>query len=312
MPSTLLASQYLQFGHRFSPLKVSGISGPYLAVAVPSRLYFPKTPSKQLNRMRIVIKDNFDVKGIHTAVFNKSVSRLRTGAKTTAPVVSELLAKLEELLGVTETLIDVGKEWTADNPMGTGQVTYKQIHGPASYDYQSEWAKEYGEMFGKAPYLAPAIKNGWTDVKPINPEEVAGAWKQVDAYKKWFQTKYLSADPDTSSIAMMVGRWIWKLNYRDTLNETPNAGRDYGFGQEFSPSFAEPELLIYIWQYEYHSKISQYTPVAVSITGAKGSDRVLLKLAEELLAFACIPATVLTGKTPFPAQEHRLPGDWKL
>jgi len=38
----------------------------------------------------------------------------------------------------------------------------------------------------------------------------------------------------------------------------------------------------------------------------------LLKLAEEFLAFADIPTTVLTGRTPFPAKEHRLPSDWKL
>ncbi|KAK3358401.1 hypothetical protein B0T24DRAFT_600112 [Lasiosphaeria ovina] len=197
-----------------------------------------------------------------------------------------------------------------------GELTYERIHGPASYDYQSRWAKEYAEKFGKAPYLPPAIKNRWPYVTTITPENVAGAWKQVDAYNKWFQSKYLSADPETSSTAVMVDRWTWKLNYRDTLKETPNAGRDYGFGQEFSSSFAELlELVICIGQYEYHSEISQtieYAPVAVSLTGAKGSDQMLLKLAEEFLAFAGIPATVLAGKTPFSAKEHRLPPDWKL
>ncbi|KAK0645729.1 amidase signature domain-containing protein [Cercophora newfieldiana] len=446
-------------GNRFSLLKVSGIFGPSLAVAVPSRLYFPKTPSKPLNGMRIVVKDNFDVKGIHTVVSNKSFLRFRPEASETAPVVSELLAKGAVLIGKVKMTSFADREYPPSdwidyhcpfNPRGDGYLvpegsssgsavavaaydwldasfgtdtsaslrapaaaqgifglrtshgaisaesiiplvprfdvvgfmardigtmkllaaellpktspasattkfpkkliynpdwlqcpdlpqvrdmfegfvakleeflgvsksTYERIHGPASYDYQSKWAKEYAETFGKAPYLSPAIKNRWPYVKTITPENVAGAWEQVDAYKKWFQSKYLSADPETGSTAIMVDRWTWKLNYRDTLKETPNAGRDYGFGQEFSPSFAElPELVICIGQYEYHSEISQtieYAPVAVSLIGAKGSDQMLLKLAEGFLNFTGIPATVLTGKTPFPAKEHRLPIDWKL
>jgi len=85
--------------NRFSLLKVSGIFGPSLAVAVPSRLYFQKSPSKPLSGMRIVVKDNFDVKGIHTVVSNKSFLKFRADASQTAPVVSELLAKGAVLIG---------------------------------------------------------------------------------------------------------------------------------------------------------------------------------------------------------------------
>jgi hypothetical protein len=41
------------------------------------------------------------------------------------------------------------------------QQTYERIHSPAAYEYQSEWADDYAEMFGKAPYLPPALKNRW-------------------------------------------------------------------------------------------------------------------------------------------------------
>jgi hypothetical protein len=37
-----------------------------------------------------------------------------------------------------------------------------------------------------------------------------------------------------------------------------------------------------------------------------------MKLAEEFLQSAGIPSKVMVGKTPFPAQEHRLPSDWHL
>jgi hypothetical protein len=56
-------------------------------------------------------------------------------------------------------------------------------------------------------------------VKTITAEEVAGAWEQVDAYREWFTSKYLSADNENASSAIMVDRWTWKLNYRDTLKE---------------------------------------------------------------------------------------------
>lgn len=38
----------------------------------------------------------------------------------------------------------------------------------------------------------------------------------------------------------------------------------------------------------------------------------LLQLAEKFLDFAKIPTKVLTGRTAFPALEHRLPPDWEL
>jgi len=56
-------------------------------------------------------------------------------------------------------------------------------------------------------------------VKTITPDEMAGTWTQVDAYAKWFQTKYLSADDETGSTAIMVDPWTWNLGYRDTLRE---------------------------------------------------------------------------------------------
>jgi Asp-tRNA(Asn)/Glu-tRNA(Gln) amidotransferase A subunit family amidase len=87
--------------NRFSLLKVSGIFGPSLAVAVPSRLYFEKSLSKPLNGVRIVVKDSFDVKGIHTVVSNKSFLKYRPPATETSPVICELLAKGAILVGKT-------------------------------------------------------------------------------------------------------------------------------------------------------------------------------------------------------------------
>ncbi|KAK0610591.1 amidase signature domain-containing protein [Bombardia bombarda] len=465
-------------------LGVSGIFGPTLAVAVPSRLYFPPDPRKPLNGLRIAVKDNYDIKGVHTVASNKSFLKLREPAAKTAPAIQDLInkgavivgktkmtsfadreyppsdwidyhcpfnprgdgylvpqgsstgsaaavaayewldagfgtdtsasvrmpasgqgifglrsswgtislegviplvkrfdvvgflardikmmqllgremnpapkttkttafpkqilynpdwlkgsklaearsmlddfvEKLEEFLGVKKTVVDVESAWTEEDPMGTGKPfreqflnTYERIHGPATLEYQSAWAKEYANKFGKAPYLPPSIKNRWPYVKTITSEQVAEAYKEADAYKDWFQKRYLFADNETSSTAIMVGRWTWRLEHRDVLRENPNTGKDYGFSVEFGPSYAGlPELVFCIGQLEYESPISQtreYYPVSMSIIGAKGSDQMLLKLAEEFLAFAGVPSKVLTGRTAFPAPEHHLPSDWHL
>ncbi|XXG98833.1 hypothetical protein Hte_005163 [Hypoxylon texense] len=231
--------------------------------------------------------------------------------------------KLEEFLGVKRTIVDIEKQWTRDDPMKTGKSfeqeflrTYELIQGPATYEYQSAWSKKYAEKFGKAPYIPPALKNRWPYVKTMTPEQVVGAHEQADAYRYWFQTQILPSDGNGVSSAVMVDRWTWSLNYRDRLREAPNDSKDYGFGQEFSASIAElPELVICIGQYGYDSTISQtreYAPVAVSLIGAKGSDQMLLKLAEEFMNYAGIQAKVLVGRTPFPAPDHFLPPDWHL
>lgn len=55
---------------------MSGIFGLTLAIAVPSRLYFEKSASKTLDGMSIAVNDNFDLKGIHTAVSSNVVSQV--------------------------------------------------------------------------------------------------------------------------------------------------------------------------------------------------------------------------------------------
>jgi Asp-tRNA(Asn)/Glu-tRNA(Gln) amidotransferase A subunit family amidase len=81
--------------------------------------------------MRIVIKDNFDIKGIHTVVSNKSFLQFRTEASQTAPVVSELLAKGAVLIGKVKMTSFADREYPPSdwidyhcpsNPRGDGYL----------------------------------------------------------------------------------------------------------------------------------------------------------------------------------------------
>ncbi|KAK0104869.1 hypothetical protein ONS95_005135 [Cadophora gregata] len=167
------------------------------------------------------------------------------------------------------------------------------------------------------PHIPPTLKNRWPYVTTITKGEVDEAHEQARVYKDWFCKTFLHPEDDRFSNAIMVDRWSWMgPNYRDTLKEAPNIGRDYGFLQEFSTSFAGvPELVMCIGQCEYLSDISkrkEYAPVAASFIGAPGSEHMLMKMAEEFLTYAGIPTKVLTGKTAFPAPECRTPNEWYL
>lgn len=63
-------------------------------------------------------------------------------------------------------------------------------------------------------------------VKTMTPEEVIGAHEQADAYREWFQTQILPSDGNGASSAVMVDRWTWRLNYRDTLKEYVMSSND--------------------------------------------------------------------------------------
>ncbi|KAH6637210.1 hypothetical protein F5144DRAFT_487713 [Chaetomium tenue] len=186
-------------------------------------------------------------------------------------MLEEFVAKLEKFLGVNKTIVNVEKEWTEDDPLGTGKTfeeeflrTYERIHGPASYEYQSKWAEDPTSR-QSPPKRLRARGTRWTHIK-------SGS------------SRRLRMRAGTTGLA--------KNSARASQNCRSSSSA-----------------------YRYESAISQtteYAPVAASIIGAKGSDRMLLKLAEEFLAFSGIPGTVLTGRTPFAAEDSRLPPGWKL
>ncbi|KAK0741487.1 amidase signature domain-containing protein, partial [Schizothecium vesticola] len=100
-------------------------------VAVPSRLYFEKTPAKPLHGMRIVIMDNLDMKGVQTVASNKSFLKFRPEANQSAPVVSELLAKGAVLVGKVKMTSFADREFPPSdwidhhcpfNPRGDGYL----------------------------------------------------------------------------------------------------------------------------------------------------------------------------------------------
>ncbi len=112
-------------------LGVQGAFGPTLSIAVPSRLYFPPSPTKPLNGLRVALKDNYDLKGVHTVVSNKSFLKFQPPATKTAPAIQDLIRKGAVIVGKTKMTTFADREYPPSdwidyhcpfNPRGDGYL----------------------------------------------------------------------------------------------------------------------------------------------------------------------------------------------
>lgn len=80
------------------------------SVAVPSRLYYPKSPEKPLNGLRISVKDNMHVQGLVTSLGNRAYAELYGTQSSTAQYVAELQALGAVVVGKTKLSAFAGSE----------------------------------------------------------------------------------------------------------------------------------------------------------------------------------------------------------
>lgn len=76
---------------RFQPLKSTSPDGLHSAVAVPSRLHFPRSAERPLNGFRIAVKDNYHLAGIVTTHGSRSYAKCYGIQNTTSTYVERLL-----------------------------------------------------------------------------------------------------------------------------------------------------------------------------------------------------------------------------
>jgi hypothetical protein len=81
----------------------AGVAGQSLAVAVPSRLYFTKTPEKPLAGVRVGIKDIYDVAGLKTSNGNRAWYHLYPPATEHATPVNRLVEAGAVIVGKMKT-----------------------------------------------------------------------------------------------------------------------------------------------------------------------------------------------------------------
>lgn len=76
-------------------------ASPNLAIAVPSRLYFPPSAGKPLNGLRVAIKDNIDIAGVRTTGASMSYGELYGNALKSASAIQKLIDLGAVIVGKT-------------------------------------------------------------------------------------------------------------------------------------------------------------------------------------------------------------------
>ncbi|KAI5802996.1 amidase signature domain-containing protein [Geopyxis carbonaria] len=74
------------------PLSAGISAAGSLTIAVPSKLYTPRTPEKPLGGVRLAVKDLYDLDGLTTSFGNSALFSLSSPATTTAAAVSALIS----------------------------------------------------------------------------------------------------------------------------------------------------------------------------------------------------------------------------
>lgn len=86
-----------------------------LGVAIPSRLYYPKSTTKPLNGLRIAIKDNVHLAGVATTAGSKAFAKLYPKQHKTARAIVKLIELGAIIVGKTKTAqFSDGDTTTAD------------------------------------------------------------------------------------------------------------------------------------------------------------------------------------------------------
>lgn len=127
----------------------ANVPGQALAVAVPSRLSFTKTPEKPLAGVRLGVKDIYDIAGLKTSNGNRAWYHLYPEANETASAVQKLVDAGAVILGKMKTSqFANGETATADwvdslapfNPRGDGyQDPSSSSAGPAAGTASYPW-----------------------------------------------------------------------------------------------------------------------------------------------------------------------------
>ncbi|KAL8825897.1 MAG: hypothetical protein Q9191_004137, partial [Dirinaria sp. TL-2023a] len=127
------------------PAAVPGIDSP--AVAVPSRLYYTKTPSKPLAGVRLGVKDIYDIAGVRTSDGNRAFYALHAPANETAVPVQRLIDAGAVVIGKMKT------SQFANGELATADwVDYHSPFNPRGDGYQDPSSSSSGPGAGEASY----------------------------------------------------------------------------------------------------------------------------------------------------------------
>ncbi|EED22839.1 glutamyl-tRNA(Gln) amidotransferase, subunit A [Talaromyces stipitatus ATCC 10500] len=130
----------------YSPLPAT-LPGVESAIAIPSRLYFTRTPSQPLAGVRLAVKDIFDIEGIRTSAGSRAWYYFYPPANTTSPVVNALIEAGAVVVGKVKT------SQFANGQLATADwIDYHSPFNPRGDGYQQPFSSSTGAGVGVASY----------------------------------------------------------------------------------------------------------------------------------------------------------------
>ncbi|KAJ5116053.1 hypothetical protein N7456_000401 [Penicillium angulare] len=217
------------------------------------------------------------------------------------------LHALESYLGVKHQKISLIEEWAKTGP-AQGRETpldeYMRNSGywPNFYDgyhVYDDLIAGHQREFEKKVYTSPFMTTRWQRGIDTTKEERDRGIAECETVAAWIYSEILTAG---SIMLLPLGRP--GANYRDLIPEPSRGGPpETAFSPCYLPTtIGAPHIVVPIGQNPFESRVSgniEYAPIVGSLVGPKGTDVMLLSIAQGALDYNGWPSKVLTGRNIF-------------
>ncbi|GAP92178.1 putative amidase [Rosellinia necatrix] len=224
-------------------------------------------------------------------------------------IVDSFVNILEAYLQIPTMKISLEEEWSRSGPADLRSKTLEQfldksIYWPNYYDgYHSydTFRQEFQRKYGFPPYTSPFMTKRWALCDDISKEQRDQGFREIDVYYTWIRDHVLKEGLEDNIMVLPLGRS--GANYRDVV---PQPGGEFSTSaydpMDLATVLGLPHLVIPVGQNPFESKVTkrtEYVPIVASLTGPRGSDESLIRIAEEAMKNAGWETNVLCGVSAF-------------
>ncbi|CZS93547.1 uncharacterized protein RCO7_09544 [Rhynchosporium graminicola] len=181
---------------------------------------------------------------------------------------------LEAVAGLSHEKISFREKWAETCPEvanGTSLDDYMQL--PADdiwyddYHNHENFRADYWKRFQKAPYIRPAVRNGWDYAKTITQLARDEAVARLEIYRVWFSKNIMNEGEGHTML--MVPIEDMEPRYRDEFMD-PVRGHPGVCALLLAPVIKAPQLVVPIGEIPYKSKVTELEAVLPFAVGSLG------------------------------------------
>ncbi|KAH6989095.1 amidase signature domain-containing protein [Ilyonectria sp. MPI-CAGE-AT-0026] len=192
------------------------------------------------------------------------------------------VAKLESLLGIKRSVINLADRWLEDDPAGNAlplrsylQDTFMNLLWKGYYDHFLSFRRDFESKYGYPPYVHPVIQYCWKCGSQVSAADEEVAQQQKAVYSKWLRASVPGGDGFNTIMVFPFGDLtpLYRDEYRKAPDDRPGScGRT--LREDHQASLAGiPCIVVPVDQVSQPSKVTggtQLLPVAVSLMSGVG------------------------------------------